>query len=185
MSTTKSSQDHAIRELEEFLAILESRITALADTAEVLERHGEHPPRFADYSRTRALTSECLAFSIVIERRVEMMPEDRRARAKDRFDRATIAIWSTLLDCSLKFLRAVAEEEHLPLGSREVFLHEVKTLYDAYNILTLDRYANKVEEETLKKRTAAERILNEIIDRAPMLLDLGNQGRSLDKKKRP
>jgi hypothetical protein len=85
----------------------------------------------------------------------------------------------------LKFLRAVAEEEHLPLGSREVFLHEVKTLYDAYNILTLDRYANKVEEETLKKRTAAERILNEIIDRAPMLLDLGNQGRSLDKKKRP
>ncbi|MCF8481172.1 MAG: hypothetical protein K9H25_12125 [Rhodospirillum sp.] len=176
MCPYRSPEDRAARELEEFLTMLESRITTLADTAEVLDRHGEHPPRFADYSRTRSLTSECLAFSIVIERRLEMLPEARRPGAKDRFDRAIIAIWSTLLDCSLKFLKAIAEEEHLPLGSREVFLHEIKTLYDAYNTLTLDRYADKVEEDTLRKQKAAERILNEIIERAPMLLDLGNPG---------
>jgi hypothetical protein len=178
MSSHPSLEERATAELVQFLDMLESRIEALSETAEVLERHGEHPPRFADYSRTRGLTSECLAFSIVIERRLEMIGEARAIRLRDRFDRAIVGIWSTLLDCSLKFLRAIAEEEHLPLGSREVFLHEIKTLYDAYNTLTLDRYVGKVEEETLKKQKAAERILTEIIERAPMLLDLSGGGAS-------
>ncbi|GEO82899.1 hypothetical protein [Pararhodospirillum oryzae] len=160
------------QELENFLHLLEARIEALSQSATVLQRHGEHPPRFADYARTRSLTSECLAFSIVIERRIDLLPEAKKATALDRFDSLTVLIWATLLDCSLTFLKAIAKEEYLPLGSREVFLHEIKTLYDAYNTLIQDRYFHKVEEETLRKCKSAEKILHEIIERAPRLLDL-------------
>ncbi|ABC20830.1 hypothetical protein [Rhodospirillum rubrum] len=175
MTPSSRQEDRRSGELAEFLTILEHRILALSRSATVLDRQGDHPPRFADYARTRMLTTECLAFSIVIERRVEMLPDpQRRSEAKDRFDSLTVLIWSTLMDCSLKFLRSIAEEEHLPLGSREVFLHEIKTLYDAHKILTSERYRGKVEEETLHQQKAAERILNEIIERAPRLLDLSS-----------
>ncbi len=172
MTTAPKRELRQIQELGEFLDQLDHRISALADVAKVLGRQGSHPPRFADYSQTRSLTSECLAFSIVIERRIDMLPEDKRDALQNRFNVLTVSIWSTLLDCSLSFLKAVSEEEYLPLGSREVFLQEIKTLYDADQILTNPRYEGIVREGTLRKQKSAERILNEIIDRAPRLLDL-------------
>lgn len=175
MDVAIDTLDVSVAELEEFLAILESRILDLKDSAIVLDRHDGHPPRFADYARTRSLTSECLAFSIVIERRVEMLPTSKRQAIKDRFDRLTVSIWSTLLGCSLTFLKAISEEENLPLGSREVFMQEIKTLYDAHIVLSQPAFEGKVEEETLRKRTSAERILTEIIERAPRLLDLTDE----------
>lgn len=163
-----------LAELEQFLSILEQRIGALKASTRLLERHDGHPPQFADYAHTRSLTSECLAFSIVIERRIDLLPDAKRGPVMDRFDRLTVSIWSTLLGCSLTFLKAIADEEHLPLGSREVFMQEIKTLYDAHVVLSQPRFEGKVEEETLRKRSSAERILTEIIERAPRLLDLSD-----------
>ncbi|WP_041794296.1 hypothetical protein [Pararhodospirillum photometricum] len=172
MSPREAQEFRVVQELENFLLLLEQRIIALAKCTLILQRHDDLPPRFDDFTRTRSLTSECLAFSIVIERRIDQLPEPRQSRVRDRFDTLTVRIWATLLEGSLTFLKAIAREEHLPLGSREVFLHEIKTLYDAYNTLNQERYVGKVEEETLRKCKSAEKILHKIIERAPRLLDL-------------
>jgi len=161
------------REVGTFLASLERRIATLRDSGHVLEADEDQPSRFTDYARTRNLTSECLAFLIVIDRRIDALPDHMQAEPRRIFESHTITLWGTLLECSLAFLRTIADQTHLPLGSREVFVREIKTLHDAHAILSQDRFVGKVPESTMDKQKQAERILNEVIDRAPRLLDLG------------
>jgi len=156
-----------------FLTALKVKIDSLQASSRILEGTPDHPPRFMDYARTRNLTSECLAFLIVIERRVDTLPDHSRPPLREVLDEHTIALWSGLLECSLTFLRAIADETHLPLGSREVFLREIKTLYDANGVLSRPEFEGRLPPDILNRQRSAERILNEIIDRAPRLLDLG------------
>ncbi|KAA5605500.1 hypothetical protein F1188_11440 [Roseospira marina] len=161
------------QELDTFLDSLALRTGRLAESGRVLDGDEDRAPRFMDYARTRNLTSECMAFLIVIERRIEGLPDSRRAPYYDRLTEILVALWGTLLDGSLTFLRAIANEEHLPLGSREVFLREIKTLHDAHATLSEERFEGRIPGDLMSKQRQAERILNEIIDRAPRLLDLG------------
>jgi hypothetical protein len=84
-----------------------------------------------------------------------------------------VLIWSCLLNCSLNFLDALSREENLPLGSREVFVREIKTLYDANKWLSDDRYVDLIDDAMHNKQAQAEKILSAIINRAPTLLELG------------
>jgi hypothetical protein len=161
------------RDLSAFLDSLGRRIATLRDSGHVLDADEDQPSRFTDYARTRNLTSECLAFLIVIDRRIDTLPDHMQAEPRRILEDHTIDLWGTLLECSLAFLRTIADQTHLPLGSREVFVREIKTLHDAHAILSQDRFAGKVPESTMDKQKQAERILNEVIDRAPRLLDLG------------
>jgi hypothetical protein len=156
-----------------FLASLERRIATLKDSGHVLEADQDRPPRFTDYARTRNLTSECMAFLIVIDRRIDALPDHMQVEPRQILESHTIDLWGTLLECSLAFLRAISGQAHLPLGSREVFVREIKTLHDAQAVLSQDRFSGKVPESTMDRLKQAERILNEVIDRAPRLLDLG------------
>jgi len=168
------SSSPKIDELDLFLASLGRRIARLAESGRVLHGDEDRSPRFMDYARARNLTSECMAFMIVIERRIEdLADEGLRARYRDAFEQHTIALWATLLGCSLTFLRAISEQEHLPLGSREVFVREIKTLHDAHGTLSQERFSGKVTDDILAKQLQAQKILNEIVERAPRLLDLG------------
>ncbi|WP_170294644.1 hypothetical protein [Roseospira navarrensis] len=167
------SPTSSLDELDQFLASLDRRIARLGDSGRILHDENGGPPRFMDYARTRNLTSECMAFSIVIARRIEGLPDPDRARRQATFDRLTIRMWGTLLDCSLTFLNAMAQEPNLPLGSREVFLREIKTLHDAHGTLAQDRFADLMPGDLMSRHRQAHKILNEIIDRAPRLLDLG------------
>jgi hypothetical protein len=169
----------SITEITRFLDILENRIRLLNVTmSELAARLPHHRPeggqiRFTDYVKSRDLTSECWAFSIVIERRIEELPDAERPRLQQRFSRLMVLIWSCLLNCSLNFLDALSREENLPLGSREVFVREIKTLYDANKWLSDDRYVDLIDDAMHNKQAQAEKILSAIINRAPTLLELG------------
>jgi hypothetical protein len=177
--TLDSSSQTPIEEITRFLDILESRIrllsqamTEMASTLPKNRPEGGHV-RFSDYMRSRDLTSECWAFSIVIERRIEDLPDSERPRLQQRFSRLTVLIWSCLLNCSLQFLDSLSREENLPLGSREIFVREIKTLYDANKWLSDDRYVELINDAMHNRQRQAEKILSTIIDRAPTLLELG------------
>lgn len=162
-------------EIERFLSLLEQRVQELGRSTTDLARTmngGTGHLRFADYVHSRDLSSECWAFSIVIERRIEEYHGHDAEMLQGRFELLTVTIWSALLDCSLQFLNALAREEHLPLGSREVFVREIKTLYDAHRLLGDPRYTHTIDEPMRSRQRQAERILTEIIDRAPALLNL-------------
>lgn len=174
-SQAETRKTAARTEIEEFLRVLEKRIRLLG-AAVATVAGGEDPDAelsFADYVRSRDLSSECWAFSIVIERRLETYTGADKARLTDRFDDLTVQIWSMLLSCSLFFLDTLSRREFLPIGSREVFLREVKTLYDAYKLLADPRFEGRIGEDLRRQHRRAERILNEIIERAPTLLNLG------------
>lgn len=163
-------------QIDLFLDRLEDRIDDMAHMAESSSRSasevGTGRLRFADYVKCRDLSSECWAFSIVIERRLDNYVGPERDTLKARFDRLTISIWWTLLSSSLRFLDSLSKEPHLPLGSREIFVREIKTLYDAQGQLSSPRYAGLIGEDKFEKQRQAQRILNEVIDRAPALLNL-------------
>lgn len=163
------------QEIQRFLDILETRIQEYADTLyNDSPSKTDHPAglRFADYVQSRDLSSECWAFSIIIERRIEDYNGPDKETLRKKFNSLTLAIWSTLLDCSLHFLEELSKLQNLPLGSREIFMREIKTLYDTHRLLHDPRFKDQIDDRIEQRMRAAERILEEIIERAPALLDL-------------
>lgn len=127
--------------------------------------------RYADFTRCRDVAAECWAFSIVIERRIDLYHGPGRDGLQTQFDRLTVTIWSVLMETSLRFLEALAGEPHLPLGSREIFVREIKTLYDSRKFLEDPRFTGLVDGATHRRQDQAARILEAIVERAPALLE--------------
>jgi len=160
------------RKAEEFLGILSDRIEELLEVSR-LPQENPQEINFDDYQKFRDMMGECLSFLIIIERRINLTGEDRRKRLLEQFDSLTVAVWSILLDGSLSFLTVICEKEFLPLGTRHVFVQELRTLYDAEQVLKEDKYENYLMANVVEQRDKAERILNAIIDRTPQRLNLG------------
>lgn len=163
-------------EIEQFLKILRERVSSLESDAvnrlrQLETQHGHL--RFIDYMKSRDISSECWAFSIVIEHRIDEYTGPEAENLRREFDQMIVSIWTALLNCSLRYLAALSREENLPLGSREIFVREIKTLYDANKFLNDSRYHGLIDNDVQNKKHQAERILNEIIGRAPALLELG------------
>jgi len=118
------------------------------------------------------MMSECLSFSIIIERRIEQNKTSKKEELEDQFDKLTVAIWSVLLSGSLNFLTVICAQEYLPIGTNHVFVQELKTLYDAEKVLKQEKFAKFMQDGILDQRGRAEKILEEIIQRAPQLLEL-------------
>ena len=156
---------------EEFLAALAERISMLIDMSD-LPRQNPSVINFDDYRQFRDLMAECLSFLIIIERRIDETSEPKRSQLLDRFDELTVGIWSTLLEGALGFLKVIAEKEHLPIGTKYVFVQELKTLHDAEQILKQEKFSERVSDGIVRRRSTAVKILDQIIDRAPDLLKL-------------
>ncbi len=164
--------DQPDRKAEEFLEILGERVEELLEVSR-LPQENPKEINFDDYQQFRDMMGECLSFLIIIERRINLTGEDRRERLREQFDSLTVAVWSILLDGSLSFLTVICEKEFLPLGTRHVFVQELRTLYDAEQVLKEAKYESYLKANVVEQRDKAERILNAIIDRAPQLLSLG------------
>ena len=130
---------------------------------------------FEQYVDMRNLLSECKALIVIIENRLASAREagEETARLEDNLALLTTQLWETLLATALEFFRSVASSTRLPLGSRDVFVRELKTLHDARSLLQRPPYSARVEQVTMDNLDKAEKILREIIARAPGLLDLG------------
>lgn len=168
------SSDRDRKEVTHFLGLLDAKIEDLKRLAaraeeDVYSRKGR--TRFSDFSLCRDVAAECWAFSIVIERRIELYRGPEQSGFQEEFDRLTVAVWSMLLETSLRFLDVLSQETHLPLGSREIFVREIKTLYDSQRLLHDPRYGALIDEGIRRRQDQAARILETIIERAPALLD--------------
>ena len=164
--------DKTDRKAEEFLAILDVRIQDLMLVSR-LPKDNPDSINFDDYQKFRDMMGECLSFLIIIERRIDLLEDERRDRLREQFDGLTVVVWSILLDGSLSFLTVICEKDFLPLGTRHVFVQELRTLHDAEVVLKDEKYSGHLKNTAIEQRDKAERILNAIIDRAPQLLNLG------------
>lgn len=154
-----------------FLDALQDRVAELM----VLSETPKDDPgsiNFGGYLKFRKMMSECLSFSIIIERRIEQNTTSKKADLEEQFDKLTVAIWSVLLSGSLNFLTVICAQEYLPIGTNHVFVQELKTLYDAEKVLKQEKLVKFMQDGILDQRGRAEKILEEIIQRAPRLLEL-------------
>jgi hypothetical protein len=81
-------------------------------------------------------------------------------------------VLTATLQTSLHFLKILSIRNELPLGSKDIFLGELRNLYRAKQLLELDKYRSKVSARAVKDIETAEEILSVIIERAPNLLQL-------------
>ena len=161
-------------EIEEFIEALEARSNKVADETQVFIDRGTDV-ELEEYLHFRNGVSSNWTFSVIIERRMRKLPDEMAESLRDAYEDLTVKIWSTLLDGALYFVENVAKRTHLPLGSKEILMHELKTLHDADNFLREDKHEGKVDPDILKRLSTSEKILDEIIARAPSLLDVSGK----------
>lgn len=158
-------------EVRRLISVLEDRVGELANSVESTEAL-EEGEVFQAYRKFRTLMSSCVGFSIIIEGRLQKLSSDPAQEMHAKFDELTVAIWSILTLKALEFFNNLSQLEFLPLGSREMFMGELKTLHEANNILRREKYSKLIPKTLWARINTSERILNEVIDRAPALLNL-------------
>ena len=165
ISDNKPKEESASK-TEGFLSILGERITEIQATSFIPEER-PNEIHFEDYSLFRNKMEECLSFLIIIERHLTRLPDHKRADLQSKFEELTVAVWLILLDGSLRFLKVISTKELLPVGTRHIFVHELRTLHDAEKTLKQEKYEKYLDESVSDRRKTAELILNEVIERAP------------------
>jgi hypothetical protein len=128
---------------------------------------------FGPYFHFRDKVQEFEAFTIIVNQRVVNVKKIEDENYMSRFNDCVGNHFKTLVAGSLHFLFALSANTTLPLGSKEVFLSELRTLHNTREKLRAEKYAHLIDENTQNDLETAEEILTEIIDKAPSLLSFG------------
>ncbi len=158
------------REAERMLGALEAQIGDLRQYENETE-YTVGSLNHDTYARFRAKTGEIYTLSIVVRTRLENLDTGAPDPAlNERFDRATVRGQKIIIRTSLRFMKILSEQPQLPLGAREIFTGELRSLYDARERLRDPRLKAYIDEHLEQKIATAEAVLTAIIERAPRLL---------------
>ena len=152
-------------EVKELLSALERQCReamVLAKTAEAdATKHS-----FGAYRAFRDKVGEFQALVILIEGRL-------RTVAGSRVDALMLSV---LVRASMRFFFVLSANPILPMGAREIFVTELRSLHDAHEKLRRPNYAGKIVAGLENDLDTASLILEEIIDKAPGLLNFTGKG---------
>jgi hypothetical protein len=162
------------RDVEELLLALERGATAVVKAAGQASAEAKRD-KFQAYQEFKSRCDDFDTLSILIEHRLKNMKGGAEKDLDDKFEELTLFLLSATLTASLHFLRILAERDALPLGSRDVFMRELRNLHRAHEKMNDPRYAPRISERTGSDLKVAEEILATIIERAPALLDFGSE----------
>jgi hypothetical protein len=159
-------------EIERFLDALDEKVAALRDV--VAETKSEVArSSFANYKKFADACGDFDSFCILIEYRLKRLPQGPAcAQLGARFQGARVAHMSRQLKTSIELMGIVASTNALPLGAKDLFLRELRSIYALKNALSEPPFADGVAAETAHDIELAEKILREIIERAPTLFEL-------------
>jgi hypothetical protein len=122
------------------------------------------------YAHFRSKSGEVYTLSIVVRARVDNLDSGVDQELSDRYNRAVVESQRTIIHASLRFMDVLSKLDALPLGAREVFTGELRSLYDARERLRDPKLAAFLDASVEKKIAVAEAVLNAIIEKAPKLL---------------
>ncbi len=126
------------------------------------------------YAQFRAKSGEIYTLGIVVKARVDNLDSGKDPELAQRFDRAVVEAQRVIIEASLRFMEVLSKLDVLPLGAREIFTGELRSLYDARERLRDPRLAPFIDETLDKKIGVAEAVLNTIIEKAPQLMSFGS-----------
>ena len=166
-------------EVEEFLSRLELRARKLIALADNLEKTTDKMD-VTGYRPFREEVDNFKALSLVIKERMNKLESHpKKEELEGQFHKLQVLMLRLVIKTSLKFFFVMSAKENLPLGAREMFQSELRTLYEAERMISDPRYISQLDESARDDLETAKSILEEIIEKAPALLNFGAQ-----KKKR-
>lgn len=160
------------RDVDPLLEALEKNATDVVESARNAASEAR-ADKYQGYAEFKKKADDFDTLAILIEHRLKNLRLGRDKELDDRFEDMILFMLSATMTTSLHFLRILAEREALPLGSRELFAGELRSLHRAKDKLAAQRFADRISARTRADMRIAEEILNIILDRAPALLDLG------------
>ncbi len=125
------------------------------------------------YAEFRSKSGEIYTLSIIVKARVDNLEGGANKEMSDRFDQAVVNAQRLIIHASLKFMEVLSRMDVLPLGAREIFTGELRSLYDARERLRDARLAPFIDDRLEKNIATAEAVLNTIIEKAPQLMSFG------------
>lgn len=159
-------------EAERFLEALGEK-TAVLEAAIADAKGGIARSSFAAYKIFADAAADFDGFCILIEYRIKKVePGPERASLESRLLTSRVHAMSRMLKASIELIGGLAGQRVFPLGAKDVFLRELRSLYALKNTLGRAPFASQLPAETGRNVDLAEKILREIIDKAPALLDL-------------
>ncbi|MFM7346640.1 MAG: hypothetical protein ACKO1J_14885 [Tagaea sp.] len=159
-------------EAERFLEALGDKTAAL-DEAIADAKGGVARSSFAAYQTFADAAADFDGFCILIEYRIKKVePGPERASLESRLLTSRVHAMSRMLKASIELIGGLAGQRVLPLGAKDVFLRELRSLYGLKNTLGREPFLSQLPAESGHDVELAEKILREIIDKAPALLDL-------------
>jgi hypothetical protein len=168
MARTYSGKE--VRKMLEALGDRANEVVEMADHAQ----DNVASASFEPYFRFRDKVLEFEAFTIIVKQRVENVAEGEDDGFTARFDDCVGNHLKHMVAGSLQFLYALSANTTLPLGSKEVFLSDLRTLHNAREKLMQEKYANLIDDATRRNLDTGDEILAEIIDKAPSMLAFGD-----------
>ena len=164
----------SVSEVEMFLGKLEERGSSLVRLAERVQKEAD-TNNITGYSPFREEVDNFKALSSIIKDRLSRMTSSRKDELEEQFHKLQVLMLKLVIKTSLKFFFVMSAKSVLPLGSRETFETELKTLVEAEGMLSDPAYENELDEEARDDLDLAKDILSEIIQHAPSLLDFGKK----------
>lgn len=126
--------------------------------------------KYQAYLHFREVVDDFDTLAIVIEYKLKRLRDEKAEALAEKFDELTAFMLSSIVSASLHFLRILSEKNELPLGARDVFKSELRSLYHAKDRIESERYIGRLNERTRADLVAAEQILEIVIEKAPKLL---------------
>lgn len=159
----------ALAKLQEMLLALEEGATKVIMAAREASVDASED-KYHAYLRFREVVDDFDTLAIVIEYKLKRMRDEKAEALGEKFDELTAFMLSSIVSASLHFLRILSEKNELPLGARDVFKSELRSLYHAKDRIETERYVGRLNERTKADLVAAEQILEIVIEKAPKLL---------------
>jgi hypothetical protein len=172
MAVKTVTQQHTRAEVEGLLAALEGHADGVIEAAKLVSNKIAEQ-EWPAYSSFRDRCDDFDTLAIVIEYRLKNLRGGRDTQLERQFEELQLFMLTATLQTSLHFLRILSLKNELPLGSKDIFLGELRSIYRVKQLLQLDRYKTKISSRAEKDIETAEEILSVIIERAPSLLQLG------------
>ncbi|MEA5501600.1 hypothetical protein VB735_00510 [Halotia wernerae UHCC 0503] len=158
-----------LAKIREMLTALEQGATRVIMAARQASADASQD-KYHAYLNFREVVDDFDTLAIVIEYKLKRMRDEKAEALSEKFDELTAFMLSSIVSASLHFLRILSEKTEMPLGARDVFKSELRSLYHAKDRIETDRYVGRLNERTRADLIAAEQILEVVIEKAPRLL---------------
>ncbi|MBK1839964.1 hypothetical protein JHL17_21385 [Azospirillum sp. YIM B02556] len=165
----KDSRD----EVKGLLAALERQASEASRLAERAQRDMDSD-RFASFLDFRRKVEEIRALFILTEERLQGIEEARLSDLHAEFERMDLLLTRMLVRSMRRYFSGMREDQVLPIGARDLFEPELRSIDQTRTRLLGPRYANSATGDMLEDLDATADLIRKTIARAPSLPDFSD-----------